>query len=97
MKPTGQLVRVSDITPFQRNEMFALMDDYYEQMTRSAFETDLDEKQWVIQLIDEGSGKVIGFSTQLLLQLRVEGRPIRALFFQGRRPRSARSGNCHQS
>lgn len=80
MKSTGQLVRVTDITPYQRNEMFALMDGYYEQVTRSAFEADLDEKQWGILLLEEGTGRVLGFSTQLILQLRVDDRPIRALF-----------------
>jgi hypothetical protein len=80
MKLTGQLVRVTDITSRQRDKMFALMEGYYEQVTRSAFETDLDEKQWVILLIEEETGRVLGFSTQLILQLRVDGRPIRALF-----------------
>lgn len=60
--------------------MFALMDAYYVGVTERAFATDLAEKQWVIQLIDETSGAIRGFSTQMLLDWTLEGRAGRALF-----------------
>jgi hypothetical protein len=60
--------------------MFSLMDRYFSGMSRSTFDADLDEKQWVLQLVDSTTGAVCGFSTQMLLDLRVEGRPVLALF-----------------
>ncbi len=80
MKPTGQLVRTADIAPSQREEMFALMESYYEGVERATFDTDLDEKEWVIQIIDEETNRLKGFSTQMLLEARVSGRPVHALF-----------------
>jgi hypothetical protein len=80
MKPRGQLVRVADLTAGQRQEIFALMKSYYENVERGTFEADLDEKEWVIQVLDEATNHLKGFSTQMLLQVTVSGRSIRALF-----------------
>jgi hypothetical protein len=80
MKPTGQLVRSADVTASQREEMFALMESYYEHADRATFDADLEEKDWVIQIFDEDTNKLKGFSTQILLHLQVCGRSVRALF-----------------
>ena len=80
MKPTGHLVRAADIAPRQREEMFALLESYYEGVERATFEADLDEKEWVIQVIDEDTNRLKGFSTQMLLEVEVSGRTVRALF-----------------
>jgi hypothetical protein len=60
--------------------MFALMEAYYEYADRPTFEADLAEKDWVIMIHDEHTNTLKGFSTQLLLSVQVEGRPVRALF-----------------
>jgi hypothetical protein len=80
MKPSGQLVRAAEITPSQRDEMFTLMQLYYEGIERAAFDADLDEKEWVIRIHDEETHELKGFSTQMLLEVEVSGRPILALF-----------------
>jgi hypothetical protein len=80
MKPAGQLVRTADITPSQREEMFALMESYYEGVERATFDADLDEKEWVIQILDEETNRLKGFSTQMLLEVEVSGRIVHALF-----------------
>ena len=80
MKLTGHLMRVDDVSKKQRDEMFALMELYYENMDRAVFESDLAEKEWIIQLMDPLTGVVRGFSTQMLIDLAVAGRSMRALF-----------------
>jgi len=80
MKLIGKLVRVADIEVRQRDEMFALMDRYYTGMERNVFEADLSQKQWVIQIVDTEANAIRGFSTQMLLNLEIAGRPLRALF-----------------
>ncbi len=80
MKLNGRLVRVADVTASERNQMFSLMETYYEHMDLSVFEADLHEKQWVILLQDPINNVVRGFSTQMLLNIEVEGRPVQALF-----------------
>jgi len=77
---TGQLVRVAEIGARRRDEMYALMETYYENMDPSTFHADLNEKEWVIQIVDEASNELKGFSTLVFIQANVNGRSIRALF-----------------
>jgi hypothetical protein len=60
--------------------MFGLMDRTYANLRREAFEADLLAKRWVIQVHDPVTEQLAGFSTQVLLSIEVEGRPVRALF-----------------
>ena len=80
MSLAGRLVAVAHLTDDHRDAMFALMDRHYANVLRPAFEADLDEKQWVIQVCDSVNGRLRGFSTQRLLNVEVEGQPITALF-----------------
>jgi hypothetical protein len=80
MKPTGQLVRVDDLGAGRRDEMFALMEAYYEYTDRATFDADLAEKDCVILILDEETDRLKGFSTQMLLHRELPGRPVRALF-----------------
>jgi hypothetical protein len=74
------MVRTADITPSQREQMFALMQSHYEGVERATFDADLDEKQWVIQIMDEETKQLKGFSTQMFLEVEVSGRTVHALF-----------------
>jgi hypothetical protein len=80
MKLTARLVNVEEVTPFERDEMFALMDNHYANVRRSLFEADLAEKRWVIRINDPATGRLCGFSTQMVLSAEVAGRPVKALF-----------------
>jgi hypothetical protein len=79
MKLRGGLVRVGEVTREQRDTMFALMQQHYENVRRDTFERDLVEKRWVIQLLG-AAGELCGFSTQTLLEASVGGRPVTALY-----------------
>jgi hypothetical protein len=80
MKLIGRLVDTVDLTSQDRDAMFGLMDRHYAQVCRAAFEADLDEKRWVVQVLDPRTEAVCGFSTQMLLDVDVAGRPVKALF-----------------
>lgn len=80
MSLCGRLLAVVDLTPDQRAEMVSLMDAYYVNVRRSQFERDLDEKRWVIWIEEEATRQLRGFSTQMLLDVTVQGRPVTALF-----------------
>jgi hypothetical protein len=80
IKLSGKLVEVAQLSADQRDTMFVLMERHYADVQRPVFEADLDEKQWVIQVCDTVSGRMCGFSTQRLLEVEVEGRPVQALF-----------------
>ncbi len=80
MNLEGQLLTVAELTPDDRGKMFALMQRYYANVRRAEFDADLDEKQWVIRVVDPDGGAIRGFSTQRLLDLDVDGRQVLALF-----------------
>lgn len=80
MSVTGTIREVALLPAERRDEMFALMARYYDNMRRDMFEADLDEKQWVIELEDAVSEALCGFSTQIVFDVEVAGRPVRALF-----------------
>lgn len=66
MPLNGRVVSASDISSRQRDEMFSLMETFYENMDRASFRSDLDSKDWVILLEDERKA-ILGFSTQKLI------------------------------
>ena len=59
----GAMVRVAEVTSSERREMYALLRTYFDGTTRNRFEADLREKEAVILLRDDASGRVQGFST----------------------------------
>jgi hypothetical protein len=80
MKLQGRLVPAATLAPEERDQMFALMDRYYDGAGRAAFDADLAEKEWVIQVLDPQTQGLCGFSTQMLLRADVDPRPVWALF-----------------
>ncbi|MEX0678679.1 MAG: hypothetical protein WD063_16485 [Pirellulales bacterium] len=80
MKLIRQLARVAGLSSDEQRQMLALMDRHYKNVCPAAFEADLSEKQWVIQVLDPQTNDLRGFSTQLLLDVVVEDRPVKALF-----------------
>ena len=80
MRITGRLTYVHDLSTSAQDQMFALMERHYHNVSRAMFDTDLAEKQWVIQIVQEATGELCGFSTQMVLDAVVGSRPIKALF-----------------
>jgi hypothetical protein len=80
MRLVARLVSASELTPPQRDAMFLLMDRHYANVHPKVFERDLAEKQWVILVSDPVTEQLCGFSTQRLLVIEVEGRPVTVLF-----------------
>lgn len=80
MKLDARIVPITDVDKTRRDRMFALMVQYYAGMKRDSFEADLNEKQWVIELVEPRTQDLRGFSTQMVLTAQVAGRKVRALF-----------------
>jgi len=62
-------IRVACLSPEQLDRMYALMKDYYENVDRLVFESDLKEKDWVLVINDDNSDRIVGFSTQVLFHM----------------------------
>lgn len=79
MKLTGEVVEVPDLSADDRGEMLDLMNRHYHDVCPRAFAVDLAEKQWVI-VVRDSRRQMQGFSTQMVLDVVVDGRKIKALF-----------------
>jgi len=73
VEPVGRL------TAADREAMWALFARYYDKVTRAEFERDLDEKQYLIRMHDAAGG-LCGFSTIQVLETRLGGRAVEAVF-----------------
>src|SRR5437867_5381861 len=75
----SRIVSVEQVTERERAAMFAIFTRHYDCVRFEKFISDLREKDCVLMLHNE-TGTICGFSTQKLLRVTVEGRPIRAVF-----------------
>jgi hypothetical protein len=77
VKPSALVAR-SQLTPTQRDEMFALLDRFFEGVTRGQFERDLAAKDWAILV--RRDERLAGFTTLRVASLEFEDEPITALY-----------------
>ncbi|RUY60491.1 hypothetical protein EN965_29680, partial [Mesorhizobium sp. M7A.F.Ca.CA.001.05.1.1] len=80
-----------ELTPAERDRMFALYETYYEAVDRNVFERDLAEKDAVV--IIRCDREIIGFSTYLVRPLTVGGETVHYLFSGDTVLHSARWGD----
>ena len=66
------------LTGEQRGEMFALLAQHFEGVTRAQFERDLEEKNWVVEVRREG--RLQGFSTLLATEAALDGGAFTAIY-----------------
>ncbi|EDY20947.1 conserved hypothetical protein [Chthoniobacter flavus Ellin428] len=62
----------------QRDEMFALLSRHFEGVTRRQFESDLAEKNWVLEIRRDGC--LCGFSTLLMMEVDFAGSLVTAIY-----------------
>jgi hypothetical protein len=80
MKLRGSVHEVHQLSAGDRDAMFGLMERNYVNMKRDRFEADLGAKRWVIVVRSPDSHCLVGFSTQVILDARIDGRRVRALY-----------------
>lgn len=69
---------VMDLSKKHVHDMLRIMQAYYCNVTRDQFLKDLDEKEWVILLWE--NGRICGFSTQMLFDHDFDGHWIQVIF-----------------
>jgi hypothetical protein len=77
----AETVRRRLVGPADRASMLALLDEYFEGVSASRFERDLEEKDWVILLKSRASGELAGFTTFMRFACAAE--PGVVAFFSG--------------
>ena len=76
----GSVVGRTNLTHAERDEMYGLLEEYFDGTCRTRFEVDLGEKESVIMLRDVESGRIRGFSTSMRLASRINGQDVVAFF-----------------
>jgi len=64
----------------ERKQMFELMMLYYDGITETQFNKDLDEKEAVMVMLDSKTLEIVGFSTFMFLDLEVGDSMIKGFF-----------------
>jgi hypothetical protein len=80
MELVSYLCDVSDLDRDDREAMYLLMSQSYENIFRDRFDADLNAKQWVILVRRRGDNRLVGFSTQVILEACIAGENVRALY-----------------
>ncbi|MBQ8927964.1 MAG: hypothetical protein IJ055_06795 [Oscillospiraceae bacterium] len=75
----GRIVPVHSCTDAQTGEMYALMAQHYDNTDEAVFRSDLMDKDYVL-LLEDDAGAVVGFTTQKLLSVPVDGQEVRGVF-----------------
>lgn len=76
----SEVVAVGELCPNTVDQLYGLYQQCYDGAERSRFDADLGEKQWIILLREAAASVIVGFSTQMLIDVEVDGKPLRALF-----------------
>lgn len=76
---TGRVLRISELTAADTDAMFALMDEFYDNMDRAVFDRDLYGKDYCIILRNEEE-RLVGFTTQKVMSVTVDGKEIHGMF-----------------
>src|SRR5689334_12304995 len=82
--PLGSVVttvrRVAELSSEERERLYALMSGHFANVDHEQFLRDLDEKQFVVTVVDKADGRLCGFSTQMLYEAELDGQRIPAVF-----------------
>jgi hypothetical protein len=68
----------TELSVEQQNEMFELLAQHFDGLTRAQFERDLAEKNWVILLTRKD--RLVGFSTLLAYESLFDGQPVSVIY-----------------
>ncbi|MEA2602091.1 MAG: hypothetical protein QOF89_3083 [Acidobacteriota bacterium] len=76
---TGRLVVREDLTEGEREGLFSLLSAHFRGVTRERFATDLEEKDWILLL--EEDGRTRGFSTLRIYETAgPDGEPLTVVY-----------------
>jgi hypothetical protein len=77
---SSQVLPIQEIDADFTTKLYRLFAAGYDNVSPARFASDLAEKDFVVVLRDTESGEPRGFSTQQILRITVDGKPVRALF-----------------
>lgn len=79
-KLKGTIKDPKEVSGKEIESMLALMQKYYDGVTATKFEKDLDEKKWILVLRDSREDIIRGFTTITLMECVVDGTAYSAIY-----------------
>jgi hypothetical protein len=76
----AEVLPIRRVTEELVERLYGLHETHYDGTDPARFRTDLAEKDWVILLREGTTGAPVGFSTQKVMEVCVDRRPVTALF-----------------
>ena len=76
----AQLVRIDNLLPRDHDAMYSLLSTHFKGVKQEVFESDLNQKNWVILLEDKDSQTLKGFSTLLMYETEFEGENLSVVY-----------------
>lgn len=77
---SADVVARDQVTPSDREEMYHLLEAYFQNTSAKQFAHDLAEKDTVILLRDPEDARVVGFSTLMRIEITIENRNVIGFF-----------------
>lgn len=68
----------ASLSDSERDELFTLLDTYFEGVNRAQFQADLEEKDWVLRIFR--GERLVGFSTLQVYTATFEGRSLNVVY-----------------
>ena len=75
---TGEVLPISEFTDKDISVMFGIMQMYYDNVEEEVFRRDFSDKDYCLVLRD--NDEIVGFTTQKLLTVMVDGKPVHGVF-----------------
>lgn len=73
------LVRREELSAAAETDLYELFSRHFEGIDRVRFTADLEEKNWVLLITDDGD-RLVGFSTLLFYRTTAEGKPLTVVY-----------------
>lgn len=75
----GEIRPISEYSEAEINTMYSLMEQFYDNTDETVFRRDIFNKDYCLSLWHETDG-LVGFTTQKILELNVNGKPVHGVF-----------------
>jgi hypothetical protein len=80
LRLSADVIQREQVTPSDREEMYQLLEAYFQNTSVQQFAHDLAEKDTVILLRDPEDARVVGFSTLMKIEITIENRNVVGFF-----------------
>lgn len=75
----GTVKPVKEYTEEEISAMYVLMAEFYDNTDETVFRRDFSAKDYCLSLQNE-EGKIVGFTTQKVMEISVDGKPVHGMF-----------------